>query len=110
MEKTIIAGRRNGLHLDQEKRDRVKAVKKKISELGTQFGANLNEDTTAIDFAATELDGVPTDLVDSFDKVDIYFSLYLEYRCQLRSAYKSAESTPELCKANIVQNTVLKMN
>ena len=80
MEKTIIAGRRNGLHLDQEKRDRVKAVKKKISELGTQFGANLNEDTTAIDFAATELDGVPTDLVDSFDKVDIYFSLYLEYR------------------------------
>ena len=80
MEKTITAGRRNGLHLDQEKRDRVKAVKKKISELGTQFGANLNEDTTAIDFAATELDGVPTDLVDSFDKVDIYFSLYLKYR------------------------------
>jgi metallopeptidase MepB len=80
VEKTITAGRRNGLHLDQEKRDRVKAVKKKISELGTQFGANLNEDTTAIDFAATELDGVPTDLVDSFDKVDIYFSLYLKYR------------------------------
>jgi len=68
VEKTIIAGRRNGLHLGEEKRDRVKAVKKKISELGTQFGFNLNEDTTHINFSEAELDGVPKDLIDSFDK------------------------------------------
>ena len=76
VEKTIIAGRRNGLHLGEEKRDRVKAVKKKISELGTQFGFNLNEDTTHINFSEAELDGVPKDLIDSFDKVDT-FTFYL---------------------------------
>jgi len=91
VEKTIIAGRRNGLHLDQEKRDRVKAVKKKISELGTQFGANLNEDTTAIDFAATELDGVPTDLVDSFDKAD-------DGKCKVTMKYPHFFPVSRKCK------------
>ena len=69
VEKTIIAGKRNGLHLDADKRDKVKAVKKKITALGTQFGFNLNEDTTHIYFTVEELEGVPKDLVDSFEKV-----------------------------------------
>ncbi len=68
VEKTIIAGKRNGLHLDGEKRDKVKAVKKKISELGTQFSFNLNEDSTCIYLSEAELKGVPQDLVNSFEK------------------------------------------
>ena len=68
VEKTVITGRRNGLHLDSERREKVKAVKKKISELGTQFGFNLNEDTTFLWFSRAELEGVPQDLIDSFEK------------------------------------------
>ena len=73
VEKTIIQGRRNGLHLEQDKREKVKAVKKKITELGTQFGFNLNEDTTCIYFTEEELKGVPKDLIDSFEKVKCLF-------------------------------------
>lgn len=69
VEKSIIGGRRNGLHLEADKREKVKSVKKKISDLGTQFGFNLNEDTTHIYFSPAELDGVPADLIDSFEKV-----------------------------------------
>ena len=61
-------GRRNGLHLDQKLRDEVKAVKTEMSELATQFGSNLNEDTTFLWFSPEELAGVPQDLVDSFEK------------------------------------------
>jgi len=68
VEKAIITGKRNGLHLDSAKREAVKAVKKKISELGTQFGFNLNEDNTFLYFAKEELEGVPQDLIDSFEK------------------------------------------
>ena len=53
-----------------EKQDEVKKIKKKITELGTQFGSNLNEDTTFMYFDKEELKGVSTDLIDSFEKND----------------------------------------
>ena len=40
------ASQTNGLHLDGAKRDKIKAVKKWISELGVEFNRNLNKDTT----------------------------------------------------------------
>ena len=68
VDRTITEGRRNGLHLDEDKRAQVKALKTRISELGTEFGSNLNEDTTCLYFAEEELAGVPKDLVDSFER------------------------------------------
>jgi Zn-dependent oligopeptidase len=69
VKKSIVNGKRYGLHLDEATRDKVKEVKKKISELGTQFRFNLNEDTSFLFFDLEELAGVPQDLVDSFEKV-----------------------------------------
>ena len=37
MEKSVTDGRRNGLHLGEGEREKVKVVKKRISELGTDF-------------------------------------------------------------------------
>ena len=62
------ASQTNGLHLDGAKRDKIKAVKKWISELGVEFNRNLNKDTTFILLDQTELTGVPEDLVGSFEK------------------------------------------
>ena len=58
-----------GLHLDEKTRNEVKAIKKEISDLGTNFGSNLNEDTTFVYFTEDELKGVPEDLIKSFEKV-----------------------------------------
>ena len=61
---------RNGLHLDEAKREEIKTIKKRISELGVEFSKNLNEDTTFLLFDQSELTGVPEDLVGSFEKDD----------------------------------------
>jgi len=68
VEKTVTEGKRNGLHLSEEKREEIKVIKKKIAELGTDFNKNLNEDTTHVFFDESELTGVPEDLVKSFEK------------------------------------------
>ena len=69
LEREIINGKRNGLHLDEAKREQMKAVMKRITELGTNFSSNLGEDTTFLEFTKEELVGVPDDLVNSFEKV-----------------------------------------
>ena len=68
VEKSVIDGRRNGLHLPEDKRLEIKNIKKRISELGVNFNKNLNEDTTFMLFDESELSGVPEDLVKSFEK------------------------------------------
>jgi len=68
VDKLVNDGMRNGLHLDEAKRDEIKAVKKRISELSVEFNKNLNEDTTLILLDQAELTGVPEDLVGSFEK------------------------------------------
>ena len=55
--------------MDEKTRNTIKNIKKEISDLGTNFGSNLNEDTTFVHFTEDELKGVPEDLVKSFEKV-----------------------------------------
>lgn len=68
LEKRIVEGRRNGLHLPEETRERLKTIKKRMSELGVSFQKNLNEDTTHLFFQRDELDGVPEDLIKTLER------------------------------------------
>jgi len=79
VDKEIISGKRNGLHLDEKTREEVKSIKKEISDLGTTFGSNLNEDTTYLLFSEEELKGVPEDLIKSFEKEDNKCKVTLKY-------------------------------
>lgn len=60
---------RNGLNIPEgPKRDRFKEIKKRLSHIQIQFSKNLNEENGALYFTKEELDGVPSDLVETWDK------------------------------------------
>lgn len=60
---------RNGLSLPEgPKRDRFKEMKKRLSQIQIEFTKALNEENGAVYFTREELDGVPADLVDSWEK------------------------------------------
>lgn len=60
---------RNGLSLPEgPKRDRFKEIKKRLSQIQIQFQKNLNEEDGALYFTKEELDGLPSDLVETWEK------------------------------------------
>ncbi|KAI4123914.1 MAG: hypothetical protein LQ338_005061 [Usnochroma carphineum] len=60
---------RNGLGLPAgEKRDRFKAMKKKLSDISIMFQKNLNEENGGLWFTPEELDGTPEDVLTGFEK------------------------------------------
>lgn len=61
LDKTIQGYERNGLALEEEKRNRIKEIKTRLSELSIEFNRNLGEDVTKLKFAKEELEGLPED-------------------------------------------------
>ncbi|POS82793.1 putative Saccharolysin [Erysiphe pulchra] len=60
---------RNGLGIEKgEKRDRFKEIKKRLSQLQIEFQKNLTEENGGVWFSRDELNGVPEDLLESFEK------------------------------------------
>ncbi|KAI4141777.1 MAG: hypothetical protein LQ341_003433, partial [Variospora aurantia] len=60
---------RNGLGLPAgEKRDRFKAIKKKLSDISIMFSKNLNEENGGVWFTPAELEGTPEDVISGFEK------------------------------------------
>lgn len=70
LEKINIFYTQNGLHLPEEKRNLVKELKTKLSNLSTEFSKNLNEEKGYIPFTAEQLEGVPKDVVDQFKTIE----------------------------------------
>ncbi|KAK9480384.1 hypothetical protein V1514DRAFT_346106 [Lipomyces japonicus] len=61
---------RNGLALPLEKREELKALQKKLSNLEVKYNKALGEENGFILFTEEELLGVPKDIVNSYDVVD----------------------------------------
>jgi metallopeptidase MepB len=60
---------RNGLGIPAgPQRDRFKEIKKRLSQIQIEFQKNLNEENGGIWFTKKELEGVPDDVVEGFEK------------------------------------------
>lgn len=60
---------KNGLNIPEgPQRDRFKEIKKRLSQIQIAFQKNLNEENGGLYFTKEELDGVPADLVDTWEK------------------------------------------
>lgn len=79
IEKTMLDYKRNGLDLPDEERDQFKQLKLKLSELRKKFDKNLGEQTEHLLFTPQELDGVPQDTVETFEKVGDKLKMTYKY-------------------------------
>ncbi|HVP97061.1 M3 family metallopeptidase [Methanoregula sp.] len=68
LSETLRQFKKNGLALPDEGLARVRALKEQITELEVKFSANLNNDTTSLDFSAEELAGVPQEVLATFSR------------------------------------------
>lgn len=53
---------------DPKKHAEFLKLQEKLNELSNQFGKNINDDKTTIEFTAEELDGVPENVIKRFEK------------------------------------------
>lgn len=55
LDRNILERKLDGLHLDEETRNKVKEIKQKLSDLQLEFAKNCNEESTKFEFTAEEL-------------------------------------------------------
>jgi saccharolysin len=79
LEKTVNEFKRNGLGLSVDERAKVKEIQKRLSDLSIQFSKNMGENTEFILFTTEELDGVPKDTLDQFEKVNDKLKMTFKY-------------------------------
>lgn len=59
LDRVVRDFKRNGLHLAENERNKIKETKKKISDLCIQFQKNVNENNDTVKMTAKQLDGLP---------------------------------------------------
>jgi thimet oligopeptidase len=64
VEKSLESFRQAGVDKDEETREKIKVLRKEISEIGNQFSKNINEDTRYVKTTIENLKGLPQDYID----------------------------------------------
>jgi thimet oligopeptidase len=67
---TLRQFKKNGLALPDDRLAIVRAKKEQLTKLEVEFTANLNNDTSSLDFSAAELDGVPGEALATFARTE----------------------------------------
>ena len=61
---------RNGMGFPQEKREQIKALLTKISDLERDCSNNINNDKTKVEFEEKDLEGLPAPILSKLEKVE----------------------------------------
>jgi len=64
VEQGLKSFRRAGVDKDQQTRDRIRALRKEITEIGNQFDKNIRDDVRYVTTTADKLIGLPQDYLD----------------------------------------------
>ncbi|GAB1605460.1 thimet oligopeptidase-like [Argonauta hians] len=70
VERLIKLGRKNGLHLPKETQEKIKTIKKRISDLAIEYNKNVIEENSIVELSTAELLGLPESFIDSLEKTD----------------------------------------
>jgi thimet oligopeptidase len=70
LEESLKDFKRSGFDLPQEKFEKVKEIKKELSQLGLEFDKNINTDNSFIEVDEKDLTGMEPDFVNSLKKTD----------------------------------------
>ncbi|KAI9197197.1 Thimet oligopeptidase [Polychytrium aggregatum] len=68
VEKTLQDYERNGLGLSQDRQDRLRKLRMRISELCLEFSKNLADDRTVVKLTRDELEGLPEAFLQGLEK------------------------------------------
>ncbi|KAM9963615.1 hypothetical protein ACTFIW_006851 [Dictyostelium discoideum] len=66
--KTLEGFEKNGLQLPKEKREKLKEIMTKISDNSIKFSKNIADDKTKLSFSMEQLNGIPKETIESFEK------------------------------------------
>jgi len=70
IERMVKSGKRDGLHLEESLFQRIKEIKKSMTNLGIDFSKNLGEENEILNFNEKELAGTSEDFVSSLEKTE----------------------------------------
>ncbi|KAM7368707.1 hypothetical protein PAMP_013019 [Pampus punctatissimus] len=80
LDRLVMLGKRNGLHLSKDIQEEIKRTSKLISELSIEFNKNLNEDNTVLVFSERELGGLADSYLNGLERTaDGRYEVTLKY-------------------------------
>lgn len=79
LDKTLLDFRRAGLELPAETRDEVRALRKRLAALESDFGKNINESKDFALFTKEQLDGTPESFVAKLERVGDKYKVGVDY-------------------------------
>lgn len=79
IEKIMKDYERNGMSLPDDKQDRLKIIKKRLSDIAIDFSSTMNEDVTFLLFTKEELSGCPQDYIDRLELDGQKYKVTMKY-------------------------------
>lgn len=91
---------RNGFALSKEKRDELKVIQDKLSDLGIQFDSNISSHKDFLIVTETQIDGLPDDYKNTHRQEDGTYKIGMEYPSYIpfMKYSKSNEAREKLAK------------